>query len=111
MRGRRVNAAHSLLHFGVMTLAAALGANLWIVAVLVPLALDTAWTSMMPLRGVLSGLALAFAAPALLVWGWKRRSDGFLLVAFPAVALLPQALLSTGEVGARLMPPPPIVLS
>ena len=94
-----------------MTLAAALGANLWIVAVLVPLAIDPAWTSMMPLRGVLSVLLLAFSAPALLAWGINRRSDGILLVAFPSVALLPQALLSTGEIGSRLMPAPPIILS
>jgi|SRR5581483_8386423 len=94
-----------------MTLALALGVNLWIVAVGVPLAVDTRWVSGPSLGAVLSLCLLAASALGLLIWGVWRRSDGILLAAFPAITFLPVALLGGGDPEARLLAAPPLAVS
>lgn len=88
-----------------MTLPAVLGANLWMVAVAVPLALG--------LRGSVSPwpVVCAGAAPVVLAVATWRRSEAALLVAFPVTALLPQALLAGGDAGGFAMMSPPVWLA
>jgi hypothetical protein len=90
---------------------AALGANLWVVAIGVPLTVDTRWVTGPPLGAVLALCLLAASALALLVWGLVRRSDEILLAAYPAVTLLPVALLGGGDPEARLLTAPPLAVS
>jgi hypothetical protein len=60
---------------------------------------------------MLALLAIALSSLALLALGLWRRSDALLLAAFPAVTLLPVALLAGGEPEARLASAPPLAVS
>jgi hypothetical protein len=91
-----------------MGLSAALGANLWIVAVAVPLILGGSSGAHAVPGGVAGVIVLVTLAPAILTWGLARRSERALLGAFPVAALLPQAWLSMPEL--RVLPPVPFVL-
>lgn len=93
-----------------LPVAAALGANLWILVVAVPLVLGHAGGHLSFPGGLLAVTALVVAAPALLVYGLARRSGAALLGAFPVAAVLPQAVLSTPEAG-RLLPPVPFAIA
>src|SRR5262245_52900322 len=77
-----------------MIWASALGVNLWICAVAVPLLVGGVSG---PVRPELAQAILFAAAPALLAWGVWRRSEPALLVAFPVASLAPQALWAAGE--------------
>jgi hypothetical protein len=90
-----------------MIWASALGLNLWILAVAVPLAVGGAAGSA---RSELVALALFAAAPALLAWGVWRKSEPALLVAFPVAALLPQALWAWGERATLAAAPWPLMV-
>jgi hypothetical protein len=89
-----------------MTLPVALGVNLWVVAVALPLALAAharALGSVSP-----TGMALFALAPlvALAVGAWLERAQSqawALLVAFPVLVVLPQAL-AAADVTARVVP-------
>jgi hypothetical protein len=103
-----------LLHLEAMgswfPVAAALGANLWILTVAVPLVLGRPGAALAFPGGLAGVTLLVVAAPAILMYGLARRSAPALLGAFPVAAALPQALLSTPEAG-RLLPPVPFVLA
>ncbi len=88
-----------------MVLPGVLGFNLWMVAVGVPLVMGSAWISAAPLNALAAVLLMAVLGPVTLAWGCLRRSGPLLLVGFPAVAALPQALLGGGA--TPLMPSPP----
>ncbi|HZS39353.1 MAG TPA: hypothetical protein VFF06_21120 [Polyangia bacterium] len=90
--------------------AAALGANLWILAVAVPLLLGRSWGTLAFPGGLVGVTLLVVAAPAILMYGLARRSGAALLGAFPFAVALPQALLSTPEAG-HLLPPVPFALA
>jgi hypothetical protein len=87
-----------------MTLPAALGANLWILAVALPLALGRTWG--LDARAGLMLVLLATLPLTLLAWGVRRRSTAALLVAFPAACALPEVI--GGD--ARLLVPAPFLL-
>jgi hypothetical protein len=85
-----------------MALVLALGVNLWVVAVALPLALaDRAGA----LAGTSSAaIAVAALLPlAVLAVAARLRATAALMIAFPALALLPQALAAP-ELAARVLP-------
>jgi hypothetical protein len=83
-----------------MALSAALALNLWILGALLPLGLGRAFSQL----GLgLSLLAMALP-PAVLAAGILFRSAPALLVVFPAVALVPEALLSTSALPVAPLP-------
>ncbi|HEX4458023.1 MAG TPA: hypothetical protein VIA18_08635 [Polyangia bacterium] len=85
-----------------MGLTLALGVNLWVVAVALPLGLALAGegiTGVSPLAAVLGA-----PLPLALLWlGVRRRSTTALLIAFPVLVALPEALASA-ELSARVLP-------
>src|SRR5258706_2130240 len=81
-----------------MVLVAALGANLLILAVALPLLLARGWAEASPLGGAWGVAALVALAPALLGGGLWRRSTRALLLAFPVAALLPPAIYRLPDV-------------
>jgi hypothetical protein len=89
-----------------MTLALALGVNLWVVAVALPLLLAAHARA---LGGVsTAGIVVVAVAPlgALALGAWRARAGspaGALLVAFPVLVVAPQAL-AAAEVTARVIP-------
>ncbi len=85
-----------------MGLVVALGLNLWVVVVALPLSL-AAHGDALAGRSLL-GLLLAALSPLLaLAGGVWRRSAVALMVLFPALALLPQAV-APADVSARVLP-------
>jgi hypothetical protein len=92
-----------------MGLALALGVNLWVVAVALPLGLGVAGDGL----GGLSPLGVVIAAVAplgILAVGVRRRSTPALLVGFPLLVALPEALASA-ELSARVLPAAATLLS
>ena len=88
-----------------MGLALALGVNLWVVAVALPLGLALASDGIGNIGG-LSPLIVVLGAPvplALLWLGLRHRSTPALFIAFPIVIALPEALASA-ELSARVLP-------
>src|SRR5678815_803686 len=65
-----------------MALPAAVGANLWLVAVLLPLVLSRGWVTL-PGSALLAVLVMALLPVAALVVGARRRSLWLLFVGFP----------------------------
>jgi hypothetical protein len=95
-----------------MGLALALGVNLWVVAVALPLGLGVAAAESGRLGG-LSPLAVVLAALAplgVLGAGVRLRSTSALLIGFPLLAVLPEALASA-ELSARVLPASATVLA
>jgi hypothetical protein len=91
-----------------MLLPAAVGANLWLVAVLLPLVLERSWV-MMPGRGLAALFAMALLPIGALYLGIRRRSVMALFVAFPFACALPELLLGSraarvGIVGTAPLP-------
>jgi len=103
-----------LLHLETMgswfPVAAALGANLWILSVVVPLVLGRPGAALAFSGGLAGVTLLVVAAPAVLMYGLARRSGPALLGAFPVSAALPQAVLATPAAG-HLLPPVPFLLT
>jgi hypothetical protein len=91
-----------------MTLVAALGANLLVLAVAVPLLLARGWAEASPPGGAWGAAAIVALGPALLAAGVWRRSTGALLLAFPVAAMLPQAIYGMPDV--EIAPPAPFPL-
>lgn len=89
-----------------MTLCVALGANLWMVAVIAPLIVGGTLASV-PAGGIVSLILLALACPAALAWGAWRRAPAILFVAFPFLTVLPLLLKESTEMP---LPAPPFVL-
>jgi hypothetical protein len=86
-----------------MSLVLALGVNLWVVAVALPLALAAHAYALGSYRS--APLAVVALAPlAVLAVGARLRSSVALMAAFPLLALAPQAL-ATAELTARVLPP------
>ncbi len=83
-----------------------LGANLWMVSVGVPLAVGSAGHG----SSELAALLVALLGALLLGLGTWRRSERVLLIAFPVVALTPQALWSAGEHPMIAQAPWPLLL-
>src|SRR6185436_8892610 len=73
-----------VLSFAVMALPAAVGANLWLVTVLLPMLLERSWV-LLPGRALAGVFAMVLLPPASLAWGLKRRSQALLFAAFPLV--------------------------
>jgi hypothetical protein len=95
-----------------MTLGAALGANLWMVAVLLPILFGHSFSEMAAMshaRGVVSLAAVMLLGPLVLAFGALRRSSLVLVVAFPVAVMLPQAFGASSS-GRPLVPPAPFVL-
>src|SRR5690349_6782571 len=86
-----------------MTLGAALGANLWLIATVAPLFSGGAWATL-PARHVFSLFLLVLGCPAALVLGFRQKSAFVLLALFPLVAFLP---LLAREVAHLALPLPP----
>src|SRR5437868_2963208 len=89
-----------------MTLSAVLGANLWMVAVVVPLLVGGTLATV-PAGGVVSLCLVVLACPALLIWGVWRRAPALLFVGFPFLAVLPLLIKESTEL---TLPTPPFVL-
>jgi hypothetical protein len=83
-----------------------LGANLWMVAVGVPLAVGSAGQGTQEMWA----LAVALLGVALLGLGAWRKHERLLLIAFPIAALFPQAVWSTGEHPMIAQAPWPLLL-
>jgi hypothetical protein len=95
----------NVLEFSVMFLPAAVGANLWLVSVLLPLFPQRARLAVVGSPGFVGWLFLALAGPAALFFGGRRRSLLLLFVAFPFLCLLPELMLSRWpEIGAPPLP-------
>jgi hypothetical protein len=94
-----------------MLLGAVLGANLWIVTVALPVAIGLLSAGALPGRGAVALVAVSALGPLVLGWGILRRGTTELLVAFPAVLMLPQVLTAVGEATARRVPPAPLVVT
>ena len=77
-----------VLSFAVMALPAAVGANLWLVAVVLPLLLERGWV-VMPGRALLGLLLMALLPAGLLFFGLRHRSTMVLFVGFPFACALP----------------------
>jgi hypothetical protein len=97
-----------MVELRTMLLPAAVGANLWLVAVLLPLVLERSWV-VMPGRGLAALFAMALLPPAALYLGIRRRSLMALFVAFPFTCALPELLLGgraarVGIVGSAPLP-------
>jgi hypothetical protein len=91
-----------------MALPAAVGANLWLVAVLLPLMLERSWV-MLPGRALFGLLLTAILPAALLIGGLRNRSTPALFVGFPFACMLPELLLGgrsgrPGLVGSAPLP-------
>jgi hypothetical protein len=98
----------NVLEFSVMFLPAAVGANLWLVSVLLPVLPQRGWMALAG-RGIFGWLFLALLGPAALVLGVRRRSLLALFVGFPFLCLLPELIFAStpdGNIGA---PPLPLV--
>jgi hypothetical protein len=89
-----------------MTLSVALGANLWMVAVIAPLFVGGTLATV-PAGGVVSLLLLVIACPTALAWGAYRRAPAILLVGFPFLVALPLLLREATELS---LPAPPFFL-
>lgn len=95
-----------------MGLALALGVNLWVVAVALPLALGMGgaeadrWGGLAPLAAAIAALAPLGVLGA----GVRLRSTSALLVGFPLLAVLPEAL-APAELSARVLPAAATVLA
>jgi hypothetical protein len=76
-----------------MALPAAVGANLWLVTVLLPMLLERSWV-MLPGRVLAGVFAMAFLPSVALAGGLRRRSQTALFVAFPLACMLPELLLA-----------------
>jgi hypothetical protein len=88
-----------------MALPAALGANLWIVAVVLPIVLAQAWRELVPGRGPAMLVALILVSPTVLALGLVRRSAIALLMVFPASAALPSLLFADRPTASAASPP------
>jgi hypothetical protein len=86
-----------------MALVVALGLNLWVVVVALPLALAAHGDALVGRSALWLTVAALLPLAALALGAW-RRSPMALMVAFPTLALLPQAL-APPEVSARVLPP------
>jgi hypothetical protein len=84
-----------------------LGANLWMVAVGVPLAVGSAGQGSTELLA----LGVALFGVVLLGLGTWRKNEKLLLIAFPVAALAPQALWSSGERPMIAQAPWPMLLA
>ena len=84
-----------------MLLAGALGLNLWVVAVAVPLLLGAAAVGREGAGGLPLVIGLAILGPALLGLGTLRRSAALLLAGVPLGMALPQAFLVGGAATPR----------
>jgi hypothetical protein len=91
-----------------MLLPAAVGANLWLVAVLLPLVLQRGWVTM-PGRGLFALAVVAVLPVAALSWGVRRRSLMLLFVGFPFACALPELLLGSERPGLAGPAPLPLV--
>ncbi len=92
-----------------MALPAAVGANLWLVAVLLPLILERSWV-MMPGRGLVALLLMALLPLGALSVGLRQRSLVALFIAFPFGCALPELLLGARGDQAGLVGPAPLPL-
>jgi hypothetical protein len=90
-----------------MLLPAAVGANLWLVAVLLPLVLQRGWVTM-PGRGLVTLAVMMVLPVAALGFGLRRRSLLFLFVGFPFACALPELLMGAGQ--PDLVGPAPLPL-
>jgi hypothetical protein len=98
----------NVLEFSTMLLPAAVGANLWLVAVLLPVLPQRGMTALAT-RGIFGWLLLALAGPAALVLGVRSRSLLVLFVGFPFLCLLPELLYAARPDGSIGAPPLPLV--
>jgi len=89
-----------------MVVSVALGANLWMVAVVAPLAFGGTLATA-PAGAIVPLVLLSLASPAMLAWGAFRRAPVLLLVGFPSLAVLP---LLVKESTALTLPAPPFML-
>jgi hypothetical protein len=92
-----------------MVLPAAVGANLWLVTVLLPLVLERSWV-LMPGAGLAALFLMVLLPPAALAIGLRRRSRTALLVAFPFLCMLPELLLTGRAEKTAPTGPAPLVL-
>jgi hypothetical protein len=91
-----------------MALPAAVGANLWLVAVLLPLLLERSWV-VLPGRALVGLFAMTLVPIGALGFGLQRRSQMALFVIFPFACVLPELLLGAradrvGMVGSAPLP-------
>src|SRR3954462_8498834 len=101
--------AVDVLEFSPMLLPATVGANVWLVAGLLPLVLERSWV-MMPGRGLFALLVMSLSPVGALALGIRRRSMVALFIAFPFGCILPELLLGTRADKHALVGPAPLPL-
>jgi hypothetical protein len=93
-----------------MALPAAVGANLWLVTVLLPMLLERSWV-LLPGQALAAVFGMALLPIVALGLGLRSRSQGALLVAFPLACMMPELLLSAHAERKALVSSAPLPLT